>query len=104
MDKTYLIQTAAGNWGRGKSLVEAAKNARVGSKSVQANVFSVSDLLVESIWCDYLGCLRFKTKDGMGDDTGNNASIICDMIWFGAYTMSLTQTGKLTLIELPEEN
>lgn len=96
-EKTYFVVTALKNWGKGRSLIEAAKNAHVGRQPVQANVFHAPDNVVETASIGIFGQLGFTTKDGIPKDH------LGDALWVGAWKMRLTGTGKLTLEDIPGE-
>lgn len=93
----YLIVTEKQRWGKASSLIEAAKNAKVDHKPVRATVFNASEKLVESLGVNEVsgGC-TFKAHEGVSRE------FLSESVFFGSFSMSLTSTGKLTLVDLPE--
>ena len=54
---TWFIETADWNWGKGRTLFEAARNASVGSTKVECNVMRFPNMLVNSVDAgDINGC------------------------------------------------
>jgi len=92
----YVVITAAGNWGKGETLNEAAKTAKVRSQTVRGLVIKLDPRLYEKVEVDDHGGITWYGTDDLKRCSLSIRSAAKEVSYFGHFNLKMTK-GNLSM-------
>lgn len=92
----YVIITAAGYWGKGDTMNQAAKNANVRAQYVRGKVIKVDPRLYTEVEVDGMGGISKHMTEELADAPAPLRAGVRDTSDMGYFQMKMTK-GNLTL-------
>lgn len=99
----YVIVTGAGYWGKGSTLVEAAKNANIRGTAVRGMVIQSDPRLCESITVDGGGGIIWRWHEEAMEIPQRYRSAIRQISNLGYFNLKMTK-GNLVMTTIPDKD